>query len=355
MVEGRPLRVVGLNFGGKPYEEITIGGSYETTPGTGSPEQRVREQDIDGVDAEILYSGASNQNLWRGIKNDEAYRAVVRAHNDYVGEEYCPTAPERLFGLGLIPETGVADAISEMEHCLDLGMKGIALNAFPSGRSYPSPEDDKFWAAVVELDVPLTVHVEFGFPGTTYGGRNQAFKYERAPEDGENDVILRFGKYGFRGAQNAVQLIWTGVFDRFPSLRIYFAETQIGWIPNFLEQMDNHYQRHRYWADRLLGLKPLKRMPSEYVLEHCYWGFLYNPVGVRTVRQELGVDRVMWASDFPHAETDWPNSRKTLDENFAGVPEAETYRMVAGNAIDFFHLAPADSGRQPTSTAAAVE
>jgi uncharacterized protein len=139
MVEGRSLRVLGLNFGGKPSEQITIGGSYDTTAGTGSAEQRLREQDIDGVDAEILYSGASDQNLWRGIKNDEAYRAVVRAHNDYVAEDYCPVAPARLIGLGLIPETGVEDAINEMEHCLKVGMRGVALNAFPSGRSYHRP------------------------------------------------------------------------------------------------------------------------------------------------------------------------------------------------------------------------
>jgi predicted TIM-barrel fold metal-dependent hydrolase len=339
LVEGRPANVLGLNFGGKPAEQITIGGTYESTAGTGSPEQRVREQDQDGIDAEIIFTGVSGPDLWRGIKNNNAYRSVLRAYNDYLAEEYCPVAPDRLLGLGVIPETGVDDAIAEMEHCVRQGLVGITLNAFPSARSYPSPEDDRFWAAAVDLGVPVTVHVQFGFPSNTYGGSSApAFLYPRQPEDGGNDIILRLAKYGFRGALNAVQLIWAGVFDRFPTLQVYFAETQIGWIPNFLEQMDNHYKRHRHWAERLLGLQQLAHLPSDYVREHCYWGFLYNPVGVRTVRREMGVDRVMWATDFPHAETDFPHSRESIAETFAGVPPEERARMLAGNAIDYFHL-----------------
>jgi len=82
----------------------------------------------------------------------------------------------------------------------------------------------------------------------------------------------------------------------------------------------------------------LKRPPGEYVREHSYWGFNRNPAGVRIMRQEMGVDRVMWANDFPHLESDWPNSHRVLEENFSGVSEHEVYQMIAGNAIRFFHL-----------------
>lgn len=340
-VEGRPLAVMGLNFGSRGLDRLTIGGTFEETPGTGLPEQRLREQDIDGVDAEIMFTGVSGPNLWRGIANDDAYCSVVRAFNDYLGEEYCAVAPDRLLGLGVIPETGIDRSVAELQHCAKLGLAGVTINSFPSGRSYPSDEDDRFWATAQDLNMPVTIHVEFGFPGTTYGGRNQAFKYERLPVDGMNDIILRLGKYGFRGSIHAVQLLWGGVFQRFPDFKLYIAETQIGWIPNFLEQMDNHYKRHYRWADRLLGLKPLDRMPSEYIKEHVYWGFLYNPVGVRTVFRELGdagVDRVMWASDFPHGETDWPNSKESMAENFAGIPDDAVYKMTVANAVKFFGL-----------------
>ncbi len=105
-----------------------------------------------------------------------------------------------------------------------------------------------------------------------------------------------------------------------------------------MDQMDNEYGRQQFWAERVLGLPRLKRMPSEIAREHCYWGFNRNPAGVRITRQEMGVDKVMWASDFPHLESDWPNSAKVLAENFAGVPEDELWKMTVGNAVKYFHL-----------------
>ncbi len=80
-------------------------------------------------------------------------------------------------------------------------------------------------------------------------------------------------------------------------------------------------------------------MPSEYVREHFYWGFMKNPVGVR-MRHEIGVNRMMWANDFPHAESDWPESQQAIEVTFAGVPEDERAQMLSGNVCDFFHLDP---------------
>ena len=163
------------------------------------------------------------------------------------------------------------------------------------------------------------------------------FEYERAPEDGENDVILRFGKYGFRGSIHAVQLLWFGVFQRFPTFKLYVAETQIGWLPNFFEQMDNHYQRHYRWADKLLGLKPLDRMPSEYIKERVYWGFL----GIRSACAPYTA-RACGSRDvgFRHAprRDRLANSLKSMEENFRGIPEDVVEKMVKGNCLEFFHL-----------------
>ena len=166
-----------------------------------------------------------------------------------------------------------------------------------------------------------------------------AFVYPKRPEQGFNDIILRYAKYGIRGALHAVQLLWAGVFERFPTLHIYFAETQIGWIPNFYELMDEHYLRHQMWTERLLGLKTFEKLPSDYLKEHWYWGFVYNPVGVRTMEREAGVDRIMWASDFPHAESDWPNSQSVIKKSVVGLTEAEKRKVISGNAIEFFGLA----------------
>ena len=349
--EGLPLERLISNIScGKPYEDRRPfdplpGEHYETSPGTGSPEQRLAEQDQDGVDAEVLFPGNVGPGFWRGIRNDDAYKAVVRAYNDWLAEEYCSASPERLIGVGVIPITNCDDAVTELEHCKKIGIKTVAIYSFPTGQRYPTGGDDRFWAAAVDLTMPLTIHVEFGFPRRSRGPQASAvnapsFKYPKQPDPEHHvpDVIERFNKYGFRGSKQVVQMIWGGVFERFPKLNIYVAEVQIGWVPNWMDQMDNEYGRQQYWAERVLGLPRLKRQPSEYAREHVYWGFNRNPAGVRIARHEIGVDKVMWASDFPHLESDWPNSRRVIAENFAGVGADEIWTMTVGNAVKYFHL-----------------
>jgi len=345
--EGKPLERLISNIAcGRPYEERRPfdplpGENYENSPGTGSPEQRLKEQDMDGVDAEVLFPGNVGPSYWRGIRNNDAFKSVVRAYNDWLAEEYCSSNPDRLIGVGIIPMTNVDDALAELKHCKKLGLKAIALNAFPAGQRAPTPEDDKFWAAAVDMQMPVTVHVAFGFPQRgAPPPPAPSFNYARKPnlEAAVPDMVDRFNKYGFRGAIQITQLIWAGVFDRFPELGIYIAEVQIGWIPNWLDQLDNEYGRQRYWVERVYGLPQLAKFPSEYAREHAYWGFNRNPAGVRIARREMGVDKVMWANDFPHLESDWPNSKRVLEESFVGVPDDEQYKMIAGNAIEFFHL-----------------
>ncbi len=345
--EGKPLERLISNIAcGRPYEERRPfdplpGENYENSPGTGSPEQRLKEQDKDGVDAEVLFPGNVGPSFWRGIKNDDAFKAVIRAYNVWLAEEYCSCNRDRLIGLGVIPMTNLNDALAELEHCNKLGLKAVAMNSFPSGKRFPTPEDDRFWAASIEMKMPLTIHVAFGFPQRGAPPPPvPSFNYARKPdpEAAVPDMVDRFNKYGFRGAIQITQLIWAGVFDRLSKLKIYVAEVQIGWIPNWLDQLDNEYGRQRFWVERVYGLPQLAKFPSEYAREHAYWGFNRNPAGVRIARQEMGVDRVMWANDFPHLESDWPNSNRVLEESFVGVPKVEQYKMTVGNAVEFFHL-----------------
>ncbi len=347
LIEGRPLYRGGVNLcAGKPFEEWNPKGmSYETAAGAGSPEQRLREQDQDGVDAEVLFPGNNGGMLVNTIPEDDAYLAMVRAYNDFLAQDYCAVAPDRLLGMAVIPERSVRYAIDELERCANLGFKGVVLSTFPNGKYYPLPEDDEFYRAALNLEMPVTVHVQIGARGARQG---PVFKYPKDPgeEIGGQDIVSRMTRYGQHGALSANQLVMSRVFDRLPELKVYFAENQIGWIPNHLEQMDIHYNRHHFWAERLLGIDSLPRPPSEYVKAHCLWGFQDNPVGVY-MRHFIGIDHVMWANDFPHAESDWPNSKAVIERNFAGVPEDEKNKMVAGNAIRFFHL---DSQRQLTET-----
>jgi predicted TIM-barrel fold metal-dependent hydrolase len=337
-VEGGDLRVCGLELCGKPFEDWDITGvTYEGSPGTGTPEQRLQEQDRDGVDAEVLFAGVGGPNFWRNIRDDEAYEAVIRAYNSFLSEEYCIVDPDRLIGLGVIPETGLESALRELRTVHAAGMKGITLNAYPSGRSYPTLEDDSFWREAIDLGMAITVHVALQF----LGGSKTSFEYERRPHvdvaPGGRDPMKRMASWAIGGGLNAAQMTLAGVFERIPDLQIYFAESHAGWIPQFLEQFDFLYEKNIHWARRHYGMKGVEGRPSDFIRNHCHWGFLHEPFGVR-IRHEIGIDKMMWANDFPHGDSDWPNSQGVLANNFKDVPDDERRQMVRDNAVKFFHL-----------------
>jgi len=343
LVEGRPLREVPFDlYGGKGRDQWKpFAQNYETTRGTGPGRQRIEEQDVDGIDAEVLFAGISGPPLWRAVPDDNAYRAIVRAYNDFLAEDYCSVDRDRLIGLGQIPSTGIDDALAELEHCAKIGLKGIQLSYFPSGKPYPTPDDDRFWTAALEMQMPLTVHEELQRPGTVDGGPYVI--YPNAPKEvlkkisGIREFAGQVAKFGRLGAVNAVQLTMDKTFDRFPDLKLFFAETQIGWIPYFFEMADTRYLRHLPWAEELLNFEPLKQLPSEVIREHCYWGFQHDRFGVQC-RDFINVDRLIWATDFPHQDSEWPHSDDLMERQFAGVPDDDRDKMVRRNVMEFFHL-----------------
>jgi predicted TIM-barrel fold metal-dependent hydrolase len=313
--------------------------TFEEAAGAGSPEQRLREQEQDGVDAEVLFSSITRQGQ---IKEREGVRALNHAYNQYLAEQYRVAAPDRLIPMGVIPTSGIDDALDELEYCARVGMKGIALERFPSGKGYPTAADDRFWAACLELHMPVTHHT-LGGSTRMARGDEPLFDYTANPQlaaggrpsaDPVGDLLFRFCG---DAACAPIQMAFGGVFDRFPDLQVYWAETMAGWIEYALFQIDDHYDRYKYMAQDLYGLAPLRRKPSEYLVANNMWGFLYDPVGVAH-RHAAGVEKIMWGSDFPHVASDWPDSATTLARNFEGVSEEERYLMVAGNAIRFFHL-----------------
>src|SRR5439155_15917047 len=151
------------------------------------------------------------------------------------------------------------------------------------------------------------------------------------------DFCGQMAKFGRLGGVNAIQMTLDGVFDRHPDLKVFFAETQIGWLPFFLEMCDVRYERHSKWAAELLGHNPLKGTPSEYIRRHCYWGFQHDSIGVE-LRHHIGLDHVLWAVDFPHQDSEWPRSQSLIERQFAEVPPDEKRKMTAQNANDYFHL-----------------
>lgn len=335
--EGRPPRQNTMDlYGGKGREVwYPAGQNYDGMAGSGSPRQRLNEQDRDGIDAEIIFPGVvCGPLLWLQTEDDGLQRALIRAWNEWFAEEYQSEARGRIFGIGALGGTGVEDCIAEMKRCKELGLVGVQLLTFPNGGGRPKPEDDRFWAAALDLDMPVTIHFTLERTGKPDG---KLMDYPIEVPGLRTELAVQMARAARFAGTNAVQLVLSGLFDRFPKLRIFCAETSIGWIPHFLEVCDVRYERHIPWAHRLNGFAPLRAKPSEIINEHFYWGFQRDRAGV-DLRHHLNVERLIWANDFPHQESDWPESHKVLESNFANCPAAETRKMIVQNAADFFRL-----------------
>ena len=346
LADGRDAIVIegGLTFGGTswygggpPEKWDPVRLDIDETPGTGGPEQRLREQDLDGIDAEVLFALRVRN---PAIRDKKTLAIIVKAFNEYLAEEYCAVDPDRLIGVGILPNVGADEDIAEMQRCAKLGLKAVWLNTYPSGKGYPTDEDDRFWSAAVDMDVPLIVHTSFE---SRVGAREVTLlKYPRELEGEERppvDLVQRMARQAphHSGSVEASQMVVSGLFERFPKLQIYWAENNIGWLPYYYEQIDHEYEVNRFWVERYLGLKPLKYRPSEYLKQNAHWGFFEDRTGILN-RHEVGVDRIMWSTDFPHLVTRWPRSLEYLELQMGGVPKNEKWKMVAGNAIKFFHL-----------------
>ena len=227
IVEGSPLIHNGQNVAaGRPLK--VKGGSYwepdgTPVPGTGDARQRLAEQDRDGIDAEVLYPPVFISRFIENIEDGEAYVAMVRAFNDFLAEDYCSVAPDRLIGNAVMPASGIEDAIAELKRAREIGLRSICLGSFPNGSGAPAPEDDLFWQAALDLGVPITAH-------SAMGDRSNPLLVQsaRGTFDLEMSMLSRTMPPPVVGI---VRMILSGVLDRFPDLRIYFAETNASWIP----------------------------------------------------------------------------------------------------------------------------
>jgi predicted TIM-barrel fold metal-dependent hydrolase len=337
IVEGSPLIHNGQNVAaGRPLK--VKGGSYwepdgTPVPGTGDARQRLTEQDRDGIDAEVLYPPVFISRFIENIEDGEAYVAMVRAFNDFLAEDYCAVAPDRLIGNAVIPASNIEDAIAELKRAREIGLRSVCLGSFPNGSGSPAPEDDLFWQAALDLDIPITAH-------SAMGDRSNPLLVQsaRGTFDLEMSMLSRTMPPPVVGI---VRMILSGVLDRFPDLRIYFAETNASWIPGLLYMLDDSYSIFKHWY----GVE-LQMRPSEYIWRHFSFGIVRDPLALR-MRDLLDIDHIMWGSDFPHSVSSFPESPRWLDEIFAGCSGEVRRKVLVETPCAYFGLDP-DAVLTPT-------
>jgi predicted TIM-barrel fold metal-dependent hydrolase len=281
--------------------------------------ERLKVMDVDGVDAEILFPPQRAMLTLMKNKDTDAHLAGIRAYNRWLRDGFCAPDPNRLVGMFQIPNVGIATSVAEIERAKKEGYRGVAISAWPSGGDNLSRADDPFWAAAADLDMPVSIHLLLAAAQTKTVGSPEA--------------AVAIGATAFSLTMPLItELIFQGVFDHHPRLRMAAVETGVGWIPHFLEMTDDRYWRNRVWAKT-----NLEKVPSQYFHDHWLATFIVDRNGI-TVRHQVGVDNMAWSTDFPHHGNDWPYSRRVIDGLMADVPEEERHKIVCANAGRFWGL-----------------
>lgn len=301
---------------GKDPSDIRIKGVRfdELHRGGWDPEARLGEQDRDGVAAEIIYP-----TVGMVLCNHEDFdykKACFDAYNRWIAS-YCDAHPDRLLGCGQTAMRSPEEGIEDLKAIKALGLRGVMMPGVPAVEDYDSPVYDEFWEVAVELGLPLSFHIL-----TTKSERT------RGPAISSFLSIVR-------GCQDIMaMLVFGGVFERHPDLRVVCVEADAGWVPHFMYRMDHAFKRHRYW------LKPgadLQRLPSEYFADNIYVTFQDDWTAFRFAG-DMNWHRLMWANDFPHSDSTWPWSQELLTEHTQHLTSEQQRAILCQNVADLYHI-----------------
>ena len=317
----------GLGAGKKPEELPTF--FQQTTykdarRGGWDPAERLKDMEMDGVEGEVIYTTLGFRQFW--FKDAALQQACFRAYNDWLAE-YCSYAPKQLAGLALISLYDIEEAVRELQRCRQIGLKGVMIWASPpEDRPYSAPLYDPFWAAAQDLHMPLSLHAITGM-----GPESQATR-AMGREIQPVDRYLRAVTGADEVKRTLTVFIFSGVLERFPGLKLVSAENNVGWLPFVIQRWD---QAHA--SSRFMQTTPLTLRPSEYFHRQVYATFIDDAVGVEN-RHQIGIDNIMWSSDYPHTASTWPHSRDIIARDFKAAPEAEKWKIVRENVIALYDL-----------------
>lgn len=290
-------------------------------PGIRDGAYRGDDQDIDGVAAEFLYPGFFGM---FSFENPELAVACQRNYNDWL-HDYATAGGERLYGLAALPVQDPAAAADELRRVLDMGFRGGLIPCTsPAGRPYQDPVYEPIWSLAEEARFPLAMHV----------GTNSYLPAENRPKPANPDGVFDYGNASAAVQRTLVELMCRGVARRHPDLRFVVAEFNAGWIAHWLDRIDQGLQREARFAGHDLDAEP----PHE-VWHRQFYATIEDDRAAIATRHLIGVDRLLWGSDYPHVDSTFPCSRLVLDELFEGVPETERNKIGRDNLIELYGLA----------------
>ncbi len=311
----RPLKLQNIPFEG---EDKLRNQSGKT------PEERIRDLAMDGVEAEILFPN-KGLTIWATPDADFSH-AMCRAYNDWAWEEFADYN-DRLAPMACVAPGALEKTIQEIQRCAALGFKGLSLPCKPvwgapdhTQLNYNLPEFDDLWACIQEVDLPITFHVSTGRDPRTARGNGGA--------------VINYAVHSLAPTMEPIaNLCASGVLDRYPKLIFGTIEAGIGWVAWALEALDEAYRKHHMWV------RPkLDRLPSEYFRTNGFASFQEDKSGLDVAREHDLVGNFLWANDFPHHEGTWPHSAAAIERTMGGLDDGERARILGLNSARIFKL-----------------
>ena len=318
----RPLDLGLMSAAGIPKEIMPKEGPNrkfaDLHPSGWNPKQRAADQDRDGVNAEIIYASVG---MVLCNANDPLYKdALFKSYNRWL-QAYCEAEPDRLFGLGQTAILDVDSAIEDFRRIKEAGFVGVMMPGTPIKEDYDQPYYDPLWEAAVDMDLPICFHI---LTSKESAAAINQFRGHRL--NGFMKLI--------RAIQDLIGLFTLGgVFERHPKLKFVGAEGDAGWLPHYMARMDHAVTRHGYGKHGRL----LPRDPSEYIRENV-WLTFQDDWEAFGCAHRMNENRLLWANDFPHSDSTWPDSMEMLDKHTELVTPEVKDKILGLNCIDLFNL-----------------
>jgi predicted TIM-barrel fold metal-dependent hydrolase len=321
---------------GKPQEEwnfdaITFA---DMIPGCYDPEARAKDFLSNGIAASVSFPtliGFAGQ-MFRLFKDKELASVCVEAYNDFIVDEWCAGGPKGMFVPTMIGKVWDPEATAaEIRRCARRGVRAINWMENPVGLDLPSYWTDHWdpvWQAIEETEMAVTMHIGSG-------------SYLPVPSPEAPDTLYISLSY-VCAMSAAANLAMSPTCRKFKNLKLVFSEGGIGWLPAALERMDFQWRKHGYWT-KLTGAPP-----SEIIRRNMYFCMIQEPWGFRTkeVRDVIGDDHIFWETDYPHADTPWPNTQAAASEMFEGLPTDVIEKAAYRNAERVFNWRCAELPRE---------
>jgi uncharacterized protein len=290
-------------------------------PGYGDPIERLRDMDDDGVEVEVLYSEVSAfryiPNLARGASE------ATRAFNDVLTQFAAPD-PQRLCVSYQIPIHNIDFAIAEVHRVVALGGKSLQLPVFPAEFGLPDYYDDRYsplFAAIEDTGLPICCHI--GFKTSL----DELTQRDPTPQKG-----IMVSMTPLMTAESFGMWIMGGVFARFPRLKVVFVEPGLAWVAWWLHIADDMVRRQGY------EFPAISELPSFYFHRNVSLTFIEEDFSLELLRDRIGVENILWSSDYPHPVTSWPHSREVVAQQFRSIPAYDRKLILSENAQRVWNL-----------------